>query len=260
MFTVGLVQADIKPNNKTGNLKHYSEWLDQEITEPVHLLVFPEMFHCGFSPDIRSDAEPDNGDSIFFLYMTANKFQCDVVATLPILRDGKIYNRLVWFSRDRILGRYDKHHLFMGEEEFFTPGAGRTIVNTLGYRFLPLICFDVRFPEWSRNRVVDGQFDYDCLLYTANFPAPRESELITLAQARAIENQAYAMVVNRTGIDGYGRRHAGGCAVIDPHGEIEARTTSDKEQILIHSCDFDTLKPLRELFPVSKFWEKQSEI
>ena len=242
MFTVGLVQADIKPNNKTGNLKHYSEWLDQEITEPVHLLVFPEMFHCGFSPDIRSDAEPDNGDSIFFLYMTANKFQCDVVATLPILR------------------RYDKHHLFMGEEEFFTPGTGRTIVNTLGYRFLPLICFDVRFPEWSRNRVVDGQFDYDCLLYTANFPAPRESELITLAQARAIENQAYAMVVNRTGIDGYGRRHAGGCAVINPHGEIEARTTSDKEQILIHSCDFDTLKPLRELFPVSKFWEKQSEI
>ena len=186
--------------------------------------------------------------------MTAYKFQCDVVATLPIRKDGKLYNRLVWFSRDRILGSYDKHHLFMGEEEFFTPGESKTIVNTLGYKFLPLICFDVRFPEWSRNRMVKSQFDYDCLLYTANFPAPRESELITLAQARAIENQAYALVVNRTGVDGYGRRHAGGCAVINPHGEIEAKTTSSEEQILIHSCDFDTLKPLRELFPVSKFW------
>lgn len=254
MFTVGLVQADIKPNNKEGNLKHYSEWLEKEIREPVHLLVFPEMFHCGFSPNIPDDAESDNGNSIYFLYLTACKYQCDVVATLPIRKEGRIYNRLVWFSRDRILGSYDKHHLFMGEEEFFSPGAGKTIINTLGHKFLPLVCFDVRFPEWSRNKATGGLFDYDCLLYTANFPAPREQELITLAQARAIENQAYAIVVNRTGIDGYGRRHAGGCAVINPHGEIEALTNSPEEQILFHSCNFDTLKPLRELFPVSKFW------
>ena len=130
----------------------------------------------------------------------------------------------------------------------------KTIVNTLGHKFLPLICFDVRFPEWSRNHVVNGKFDYDCLLYTANFPSPRENELLTLARARAIENQAYALVVNRTGVDGYGRDYAGGCAVINPHGEIEAQTTSTREEILIHSCNFDTLKPLRELFPISKFW------
>jgi len=101
---------------------------------------------------------------------------------------------------------------------------------------------------------VNGKFDYDCLLYTANFPSPRENELLTLARARAIENQAYALVVNRTGVDGYGRDYAGGCAVINPHGEIEAQTTSTREEILIHSCNFDTLKPLRELFPISKFW------
>lgn len=254
MFTVGLIQADIKPGDKAGNLAHYAQWLEEEIREPVHLLVFPEMFHCGFSPDIMHDAEPDNGNSIYFLYMTAYKFQCDVVATLPILKDGKLYNRLVWFSRDRILGSYDKRHLFMGEEEFFTPGTTKTIVNTLGHKFLPLICFDVRFPDWSRNHAENGRFDYDCLVYTANFPSPRENELMTLVRARAIENQSYALVVNRTGIDGHGRRYAGGCAVINPHGEIEAQTTNDKEQILIHSCDFCTLNPLRELFPVSKFW------
>lgn len=254
MITVGLVQADIKPYNKAGNLSHYTEWLKQEIQEPVHLLVFPEMFNCGFSPNIREDAEPNNGSSLYFLYLTACQFQCDVVATLPILYNNILYNRLVWLSRDRILGSYDKHHLFMGEEEFFTPGESKTIVNTLGYKFLPLTCFDVRFPEWGRNRVVDGQFDYDCLVYTANFPAPRESELLTLARARAIENQAYALVVNRVGVDGYQRRYAGGCAVINPHGEIEAQTSSEKEEILIHSCEIDTIKTLREQFPVSKFW------
>jgi predicted amidohydrolase len=254
MITIGLVQADIKAYNKTGNLSHYSEWLSQEIQEPVHLLVFPEMFNCGFSPGIREDAEAHNGSSIYFLYMIANQFQCDVVATLPILYNNMLYNRLVWLTRDRILGSYDKHHLFMGEEEFFTPGSGRTIVNSLGYKFLPLTCFDVRFPEWSRNRVVDGQFDYDCLLYTANFPEPREGELLTLARARAIENQAYALVVNRVGVDGYQRHYAGGTAFINPHGEIEAQTTSNREEVLIHSCDFDSIRSFRETFPVSKFW------
>ena len=257
MITIGLVQADIKPYNKKGNLTHYMSWLESAIQEPVHLLVFPEMFNCGISPDIMDDAEPDNGESIFFLYMLANKFQCDVVATLPIKHNGLLYNKLVWFSRDRILGSYQKHHLFMGEEEFFTPGKEKIIVNTLGYKFLPLICFDVRFPEWSRNQVNNGVFDYDCLVYTANFPAPRERELLTLAQARAIENQAYAIVVNRVGSDGYQRNYAGGCAIINPHGEIEAKTTMNKEEILIHSCDFDSVFALREAFPVSKFWRKQ---
>ena len=254
MFRVGLVQADIRTGDKSGNMAHYAEWLEREIQEPVHLLVFPEMFHCGFSPAVADDAEPENGDGVFFLYMTAHRFECDVVATLPVRHNGKIHNRLVWFSRDRILGSYDKRHLFIGEEEFFTPGTSRTIVSTLGYRFLPLICFDVRFPEWSRNHVTEGRFDYDCLVYTANFPSPRENELLTLARARAVENQAYAMVVNRTGTDGYGRKYAGGCAVISPHGEIEAQTTPTHEEILFHSCNFDTLKPLRELFPIATFW------
>ena len=255
MITIGLVQADIKPFNKKGNMAHYASWLESAIQEPVHLLIFPEMFNCGFSSDIMDNAELDNGESTYFLYMTANKFQCDVVATVPILQNGKLYNRLVWFSRDRILGKYDKHHLFMGEEEFFTPGTEKTIVNTLGYKFLPLICFDVRFPEWSRNHVNNGVFDYDCLVYTANFPAPRESELMALAKARAIENQSYAIVVNRVGTDGYQRDYAGGCAIINPHGEIEAQTKTNREEILIHSCDFDSVFALREAFKVSKFWK-----
>lgn len=254
MITVGLVQADIRPNDKKGNLKHYGEWLVQEIQEPVHLLVFPEMFNCGFSPNVREDAEAHNGESIYFLYMTANQFQCDVVATLPIVHGNKIYNRLVWLTRDRILGYYDKHHLFIGEEEFFTPGEKKVIINTLGYKFLPLTCFDVRFPEWSRNTIENGHFQYDGLLYTANFPSPRENELVTLAQARAIENQAYVMVVNRVGVDGYQRRYAGGTSIINPHGKIEAQASPNKEEVLIHVCDFDPIQHLREQFPVSRFW------
>ena len=121
-------------------------------------------------------------------------------------------------------------------------------------RDLPLICFDVRFPDWSRNKVKNNHFDYDCLVYTTNFPAPREKELMTLVRARAIENQSYALVVNRVGTDGYQRKYAGGCAIINPHGEIESQTTTQKEEILIHSCDFDSIKSIREQFPISKFW------
>ena len=120
-----MVQADIKPQDKAGNMAHYAEWLEQKIQEPVHLLVFPEMFNCGFSPEIMEDAEPENGQSVFFLYMTAHKFQCDVVATLPVLKDGKLYNRLVWFSRDRILGSYDKRHLSLARRNSSPPEQTR---------------------------------------------------------------------------------------------------------------------------------------
>ena len=249
MITIGLVQADIKPFNKKGNMAHYASWLESAIQEPVHLLVFPETFNCGFSPDIMDEAELDNGESTYFLYMTANKFQCDVVATAPILQNGRLYNRLVWFSRDRILGKYNKHHLFMGEEELFSSGNDKTIVNTLGYKFLPLICFDVRFPEWSRNHVRNGVFDYDCLVYTANFPAPRESELMALAKARAIENQSYAIVVNRVGSDP-ACAYDGGTAFIGPYGETLTAAPDGREAAIAGEIDLQHLADYHAKFPV----------
>lgn len=254
MITVGLVQSNIKTNEVIANFKHYEEIIKRDLTKPVNLIVFPEMYTTGFSEDMYAEADPMNGRGTEFLIRTAQQFQCDVVASMPVLQDGKLYNRLVWMTQTRILGYYDKRHLFFGEDQF-TAGTRKTIVETLGGRFLPLICYDVRFPEWSRNHYVNNKFDYDCLVYTANFPAPREEILMKLATARAIENQAYTLVVNRVGYDGKGLLHHGGTAAIDPNGHILAAADPDQEQMVIADLDFDALTALRKKFPVADQWE-----
>jgi len=256
MITVGLVQTDIKSHNIEANLKHYEELLLDKIQEPVNLLVLPEMYNCGFSEDFDRDAEPMNGRSVTFLHQTAQYFRSDVVATLPIRDGDRIVNRLIWMSPERILGWYDKKHLFMGsEEKICEAGSKRTIVESLGQRWLPLICYDVRFPKWSRNTFSNNKFDYDVLVYTANFPAPREQALLKLATARAIENQSYVLVVNRIGYDGEGHRHAGGTAVISPNGEILCQAEANKEHVIFHTLDFESLKQFRHDFPVAERWD-----
>lgn len=256
MVTVALIQSDIRPHDIEDNLTHYEVLLKDKIQEPVDLIVFPEMFNCGFSADFDQHAEPMEGRSVTFLQKMAQRYNCDAVATLPI-RDGeKIVNRLIWMSPDCVRGWYDKKHLFFGSEQrICTSGDKLTIVESSGQRWLPLICYDVRFPVWSRNAVQDGQFLYDCLIYTANFPEPREQVLLKLATARAIENQAYVLVVNRIGYDGEGHAHAGGTAVISPQGEILAQTECHQEEVLMYSLDFESLRQYRASFPVSKQWD-----
>ncbi len=256
MITVALVQTDIQPDAVIENFKHYEELLARDVERPVNLIVFPEMYTTGFTADLRKEADPMNGRGTEFLFRTAHRYHCDVVASMPVRVGEQLVNRLVWMSQTRMLGYYDKRHLFFGEEQAqCVPGTEKAIIETLGGRFLPLICFDVRFPEWSRNHLRDGRFDYDCLVYTANFPSPREEILTTLARARAIENQAYALVVNRVGRDGCGHQHRGGTAIIDPNGNILAAAEPDKEQVITAELDFDALAKFRKDFPVTTQWE-----
>lgn len=256
MVTVGLVQADIHPHAVERNLRHYAEMLERELTKPVDLLVFPEMFACGFSASLREEACAWSAQCQDFLQQTAVKTNANVVASLPIVEQDKVYNRLFWYSPEGLLGQYDKKHLFFGDEQALcTAGQSRTIVSTLGHRFLPLICYDVRFPVWSRNRYENGCYAYDCLVYVANFPAPREEILQQLAAARAIENQAYAIVVNRVGADGNGFSHAGGSAVFDYEGRKVAAAAQNQEQILTVELDFEKLQSFRKRIPIAKQWD-----
>lgn len=256
MINVGLIQANIMPGGADVNLNRYRTMLEDRVREPVHLLVFPEMFAVGFSSHLEEDAEQANGKCVSFLHEIAQTYQADTVASLPVREGGRIYNRLVWMSPERIRGKYDKRHLFSGtEQRVCAPGTQRTVVEALGQRWLPLICYDVRFPVWSRNLVVDGRFDYDCLIYIANFPVPREQQLISLACARAIENQSYAVVVNRVGLDGENHNHHGGSAVISPQGSLLCQARKDEEQVLFCSLDFEELKQFRKDFPVSRQWD-----
>jgi len=256
---VGLIQADIKPHKVDFNLWHYEKLIAESITQPVDLLIFPEMFACGFSADLKEEAETMSGRSMDFLTHIAQKYHTEVVATLPVLENKQLFNRLVWLSENEILGQYDKRHLFLGDEQnLCTPGTHREIVTSHGHNFLPLTCFDARFPVWSRNRVINNNLEYDCLLFLTNFPAPREKVLRSLCIARAIENQAYVLVVNRIGEDGNGHEHFGGSAVISPEGEILQAAGFNQEQIVLQTLDFDKLSDIRSRFPVFKQWDNLS--
>lgn len=256
MVTVGLVQADIVPHAVERNLRHYAEMLERGLTKPVDLLVFPEMFACGFSSALREEACAWSAQCRDFLQRTARQHNANVVASLPIVEQDKVFNRLFWYAPEGLLGQYDKKHLFFGDEQAIcTAGQCRTIISALGYRFLPLICYDVRFPVWSRNRYENGCYAYDCLVYVANFPAPREEILQQLAAARAIENQTYAIVVNRVGVDGNGFPHAGGTAIFDYEGRKVAAAAQNQEQILIAELDFEKLQTFRKRIPIAKQWD-----
>lgn len=253
---IALLQTDIRPHDIEGNLLHHRRLLEQTDMQDVGLLVFPEMFACGFSESLADEAEEMDGQSMRFLQETARTCHTDVIATLPIRDHGLIYNRLVWFTPDRLLGWYDKRHPFFGiEQHVCAPGQRRCVFRKGQWNCLPLTCFDVRFPVWSRNRYAGGRFEYDLLGYTCNFHAPREKTLIALAAARAAENQAYVFVVNRIGRDGYGHAHSGGTAVIGPDGEILQTAPFNREAVLIQDLDYGKLCVFRKSFPVARHWD-----
>ncbi len=250
-----LIQSDINPNDISANINHYSELLRKMTTKP-DIIIFPEMFTTGFSSNLDKLAEKMSGPSVTFLQDTAKLYQSDVVASMAINEGGKIYNRLLWISSDGIIGQYDKHHLFFGDEKAIcTPGSERITVFSHGFSFLPLICYEVRFPKWCRNQYQAGNFYYDALLFIANFPAQRSETLKILAQARAIENQAYVIVLNRVGVDGNGNPHKGNSMVVNPLGEIIALASENEEFLLEISLEKKYLEKIRKSFQVYKDWE-----
>lgn len=256
MINIGLIQSDIHPENIEKNLQHYTTLLAQYDQHRFDLLIFPEAFATGFSCHIAKSAEQHSASCIRFLQQTAQQRSCDVVGSVFIQENGKIFNRLFWFSVEGLRGTYDKKHLFLGDElTSCTPGDKRTVIEMNGVRFLPLICYDIRFPKWSRNSLTNGKFDYDVLVYVTNFPAPREATLLKLAQARAIENQAFVLVVNRIGLDGSGITHNGGTSIIDPEGQILAAAAPHHEEILSFELYLSGLEALRKRFPVSQQWD-----
>lgn len=259
MITIALIQADIKPHDKEYNFRHYRRLIAESVKQSIDLLVFPEMFACGFSAQLASEAEKMNGISMQFLREIAQQYSTNVIATMPIAEDNDIYNRLVWLSPEGMSGYYDKRHLFFGEEQqICTPGDKRRIFTTGKWHCLPLTCYDIRFPLWSRNRLINGLLEYDLLGYVCNFPAPREKVLRVLAMARAIENQTYVFVVNRIGKDGEQREHLGGTAIISPQGEVLQAAAFNREQIIIQTVEHRKLDGLRQYFPTHLQWDTLS--
>ena len=196
-LNITLIQPDINWEDIRANLKKYTKMISE--VETTDVIVLPEMFTTGFSMAPEKLKEKMDGISVEWMKNTARAKNAAVVGSLIIQDSGKIVNRAVWVSPDGKTECYDKRHLFsMGEEHlFYSPGNKKQIVEFRGWRFCPLICYDLRFPVWSRNAE-----NYDVLIYMANWPAPRHHVWKNLLVARAIENQAYCVGVNRTGTDG----------------------------------------------------------
>jgi len=240
------IQTELFWKDPDKNLKMFSQKLAR-IKKPTDLIILPEMFNTGFSMDVEKLSENMEGRSMQWMAASAVDKNRVVVASLIIKERGAFYNRLVWMRPDGTYACYDKRHLFRmeGENEHFKAGQKRLITELKGWKFCPLICYDLRFPGWSRNRG-----DCDCLIYIADWPEVRSYAWKALLTARAIENQAYVIGVNRIGKDGHGISFSGDSVIIDPRGRKQSRTKAHQESIETIDLSYNNLLGFRKKFQV----------
>lgn len=241
---VSFIQADLQWENPQANLELFTQQIS-EISGEVDLVVLPEMFATGFSMQPERLAETEMGKSVDWMKSMASSKKCVITGSLIIEENGKYFNRLFWVLPDGNYQTYDKRHLFSlaGEQNHYTPGQERLIVELKGFRIMPLICYDLRFPVWSRN-----DLNYDVLLYVANWPERRAFYWNQLLIARAIENQAYVIGVNRVGNDGNKVSHSGNSVCLDPLGKEVAAATPSTIEVVNVVLSKDTVTRVRDRF------------
>jgi len=243
---VSLVQQPLVWHDSQANRAHFEASV-LPLAGHTDLVVLPETFTTGFSMDVERLAESAGGPSSQWLTRLATRIDAAIAGSV-ITRDGEhYYNRLLWAAPGLEVRAYDKRHLFrMGREhQHFTAGRAAWSIRWRGFNVCPLVCYDLRFPVFSRRR---AQLDYDLLLYVANWPAARASAWRQLLRARAIENQAYVVGVNRVGVDGQGVAYAGDSAAIDFLGEPLAEMGA-AAQVTTLDLDADALRAFRSKFP-----------
>lgn len=240
---ITLIQTDLLWNDPAGNRARF----EQKIAEAgsADLIVLPEMFSTGFCTQPRLAAEPLGGETLPWMKRIAQKTDCALAGSVAVEENGNYFNRFYFVKPDGSVSQYDKRHLFTygGEHKEFTAGNKRVIVEYKGWRILLQICYDLRFPVWSRNRN-----DYDLALYTANWPTPRVDAWSALLRARAIENLCYVAGINRTGTDP-NCSYCGKSALLDFKGQTLADVEPGKEALLSAELDADALRDFRKNFP-----------
>ncbi|MBS1663895.1 MAG: amidohydrolase [Bacteroidetes bacterium] len=251
-LTITTIQTNLKWEDKAANLRQLEEKI-LSIPEKPQLVVLPEMFSTGFSMRPEALAEKMDGEAVSWMRAIAAKKRIILTGSLIIEEDGNYFNRLLWIQPNGEFGYYDKRHRFAyaGEDQHYTEGRKRLVTSANGWKILPLVCYDLRFPVWSRQTPQEGEaLEYDLILYVANWPERRSLAWKTLLQARAIENQSYVVGVNRVGPDGNNIAHSGDSMVIDPLGEILYHETG-KEDIHTLTLQKENLTEIRQRFP---FW------
>ncbi|AVR47323.1 amidohydrolase [Christiangramia fulva] len=214
-LNIAFIQANLKWEDSEANRSLFSGEIDK-ISKETDLIILPEMFTTGFSMNAEKLAEPTRGATLEWMQQQAKKKKSAVTGSVIISENDNYYNRLFFVFPDGNYKLYDKRHTFTlaKEDETYTAGRQRLIVEYKGWKICPLICYDLRFPVWARNTE-----DYDLLIYVANWPKKRVNAWDTLLKARAIENMSYCIGVNRTGEDGDGYVYNGHSAAYDCLGK-----------------------------------------
>lgn len=253
---VTLIQTSLHWENPEANRSMLEEKLWQ-IRDATDVIVLPEMFTTGFTMNAARFAEPMNLTTFKWLKQQAAQTKAVVTGSYIVQENGHFYNRLIWMQPDGAYQLYDKRHLFrMADEHLtYTGGTQRIIPEWRGWRICPLVCYDLRFPVWSRNGPVfpsestsAGAPLYDCLIYVANWPQARRHAWNTLLQARAIENLSYVVGVNRVGTDGKHIPYSGDSAVINCKGET-LWNGNDAETAQTVTINQEELRNFRKKFP-----------
>jgi predicted amidohydrolase len=259
-LTITTIQTGMKWEDKAANLQHFEARIEA-LHQPTELVILPEMFSTGFSMQPERLAETMDGPTLGWMRAIAARKRIILTGSVIIEENGCYYNRLVWMLPNGQYGYYDKRHRFAyaGEDAHYTAGTKRLVASVKGWRVLLLVCYDLRFPVWSRQTPREAtdaadpgapELEYDLLLYVANWPERRSHAWKTLLQARAIENQCYVAGVNRIGNDGHDIYHSGDSMIIDPLGETLYHAGA-RDETFTTTLQKDDLAHVRQRFP---FW------
>jgi predicted amidohydrolase len=242
-FSIFNFQLDIAWQSPEINRRHITDMLAS--SPSADIIILPEMFTTGFCLSPRDVAEQSDGATLAWMQNIAGARRCAIAGSIAVVDGGKYYNRFYFVKPDGSYTTYNKRHLFsfVGENREYTAGDERVIVEYCGVRILLQICYDIRFPVFSRNRG-----DYDMIIYVANWPVSRIGAWNALLPARAIENQCYVAGINRVGSDP-AAKYSGGTALIDFRGQTVAAAEFDREEIVAGTINIQSLNDFRNKFP-----------
>lgn len=261
-LTFSLIQTNLHWEDSKANLQMLEEKI-MGIREKTEVVVLPEMFTTGFSMQPGLYAETMDGAAFEWMKRISAEKKVVLTGSLMMQEGGEYYNRLIWMLPNGTWGQYDKRHLFANgsEHEHYLPGHKRLIASVKGWKINLQICYDLRFPVWARqslpanakegNGQSDKIFEYDVLLYVANWPEPRNHAWKTLLQARAVENQCFAIGVNRVGTDANGLYHSGDSMLVNPMGQ-PVYQKAHEEDITTITIEREELDEVRRKFPFYK--------
>lgn len=250
------IQANLQWQDKRANEEHFNELL-KEVPSETDLVLLPETFNTAFPADPKVFAETEDGTTMKWMKQKAKELNAVICGTFLLETEGHYHNSLVWMRPDGSYELYHKRHTFSmgGENQLVERGEKPLIVELNGWHIQPMVCYDIRFPVWSKNHYENGHYEYDLGIYLANFPASRMNVWDTLLMARAIENQAYFVGVNRIGDDPDGVHYCGWSQVLNAKGEIISMAKPDMEAVVPCVLDYEKLQSFREKFPIGKDWD-----